>query len=113
MHNATRTMKSMKLSKTIKQNIIKVILGHKKPQKIVIFGSRSAGTNSKTSDIDIAIFGKRWSDTDINVVKNLLEENVKTPLKFDVLNYYAVSKDTLKKNIIKTGKVIYDSGKDK
>jgi predicted nucleotidyltransferase len=101
------------IPKEILDQIVKVILGYKRPEKVVIFGSRASGTHSATSDIDIAIFAEQWSDGDINMVKNELEEKVRTPLKFDVLNYYAVTKERLKDNIIKTGKVIYDSGTDK
>lgn len=103
----------MKLPRNIQKDIIKLILGRKRVEKIVIFGSRANGNGEVTSDIDIAIFGKSWTDTDINMVKNRMEEDIKTPLKFDVLNYYGISKGKLKENIIKTGKVIYDSGKDK
>jgi hypothetical protein len=46
------------------------------------------------------------------VVKDELEENVRTPLKFDVLDFYRLTKEPLAKNIKEKGKVIYDSGKD-
>lgn len=104
--------KTMKLTKTVKQRIVSVILARKKPEKIVLFGSRAAGRGSATSDIDLAIFARRWTDKDINMVRNDLEEKIKTPLKFDVLNFYAVAKENLKNNIIKEGEVLYDSGKD-
>ncbi|MBU0570523.1 MAG: nucleotidyltransferase domain-containing protein [Candidatus Omnitrophica bacterium] len=103
----------MNINKKTIDEIVKVILSYKPLERIVIFGSRASGTNSRISDIDIAIFAEQWNDKDINVVKNALDETVKTPLKFDILNYYAVSKEKLKKNIIKKGKVIYDSRKDK
>jgi uncharacterized protein len=103
----------MKLFENIKKEIIKIILERKRVEKIMIFGSRANGNGSTASDIDIAIFGESWTDTDINMVKNRMEEEIKTPLKFDVLSYNGLSKGKLKENIIKTGKVIYDSGKDK
>ena len=96
------------LSKKIKEGIINTILSHKKAEKIVIFGSRAGKDFKKNSDIDIAVFGKNWTDKDINIVKFNLEEGLKTPLKFDVLNFYCLNKETLKKEILKDGRVIYE-----
>lgn len=92
--------------------IVKLILRHKKPEKIIIFGSRAAGRFRDVSDIDIAVFGKDWTDRDINIVKFNLEEDIKTPLKFDLLNFYGISKKSLKESILKEGKIIYDARKD-
>jgi predicted nucleotidyltransferase len=91
--------------------IIKMILSYKKAKKIVLFGSRAKETYSGASDIDIAILDEKWSDKDINIIKNNLEEHVKTPLKFDVVNYYLLSRKKLRGNILKYGKVIYEFGK--
>ena len=95
------------LDNKILQEIVKTILDYKQPEKIVIFGSRSIGEFERTSDIDIAIFGKDWSDKDINLVKDRLNEFIKTPLKFDVVNFYAITKDKLKENILRKGRIIY------
>lgn len=103
-------MKSLK-EETLKR-IVKIILDYKGAERIVIFGSRASDECKETSDIDIAIFGKDWTDRDVNVVKNRLDESIKTALKFDVVNFYGLAKDKLKENILKEGKVIYDSGKD-
>jgi predicted nucleotidyltransferase len=92
--------------------IVKLILRYRHPEKIVIFGSRTNGSARLTSDIDIAIFGKDWSDADISLVKNDLEEYVKTPLKFDVLNFYTLTKESLKKAILQEGRVIYEKDKE-
>ncbi len=94
------------------KRIVEVITAYKKAEKIVIFGSRATGRFKDTSDIDIAIFGKDWTNRDINIVKFNLDEYVKTPLKFDLLNFYDISKDSLKENILKNGRIIYDAGKN-
>jgi hypothetical protein len=39
----------------------------------------------------------------------MLDEYVKTPLKLDVLNFYGLTKDKLKKNILEKGKILYES----
>ncbi len=100
------------INKELQKKIIEVILQYKQPEKIVVFGSRAQGSSQATSDIDIAIFGKNWTDKDINVVKFNLDEKVKIPLKFDLVNFYALTKEKLKNNILKNGEVIYESGKD-
>ncbi|MBU1122744.1 MAG: nucleotidyltransferase domain-containing protein [Candidatus Omnitrophota bacterium] len=100
------------LTNELVSQIIKIILDRKEPEKIVIFGSRAQGVFKYNSDIDIAIFGRDWTDSDIAVVKLNLDEDVPTPLKFDVLNFYTITKERLKKNILNKGRVIYDSGKD-
>lgn len=97
------------ISKDLLNNIINIILSRKPVEKIVIFGSRAENNLKKTSDIDIAVFGRNWADKDINLTKDMLEENINTPLKFDLLNFYSLSKDKLKKDIIEKGKIIYGS----
>jgi predicted nucleotidyltransferase len=87
--------------------IIKLITDYKKPEKIIIFGSRANGNFKEASDIDIAILGKDWQDKDINIIKHNLDEFIKTPLKFDVVNFYALAKDKLKQEILKKGEVVY------
>lgn len=96
----------------IDNKIVEIIRGIKEPEKVVLFGSRARGDACLTSDIDIAIFGKEWTDQDLNGARHLLEEEVKTPLKFDLINFYTVSNPRLKKNIETTGRVLYESGKN-
>ena len=93
----------------IKRQIIDIILSHKCVEKIVIFGSRSCEEFKKTSDIDIAIWAKAWTGTDVNLVLDRLEENVNTPLRFDLVNYYDLTKEKLKTEINEKGNVIYES----
>ena len=98
------------LNKGLLDKIVELIVKYKKPERIIIFGSRAGNDFKAVSDIDIAILGKDWTDKDINIVKNTLDEFVKTPLKFDVLNFYNISKDKLKRDIMEKGRVVY--GKD-
>ena len=44
--------------------IISVIASNDRVQKAVLFGSRAMGTNTVTSDVDIALFGDRLTLTD-------------------------------------------------
>jgi len=100
------------LNKAPLAQIVKIILSYKKAKKIILFGSRAKNTFRDISDIDIAILDKEWSDRDINIIKHRLEEYVKTPLKFDIVNFYSLAKEKLKRNILKEGRVIYESGKN-
>jgi proline iminopeptidase len=93
----------------VTRQIINLILAYKAPEKIVIFGSRAENSFKNNSDIDIAIFGKNWKDKDVNIVKNSLEEFIKIPLKFDIVNFYNLKKPALKENILKEGRVLYGS----
>lgn len=99
------------LSQELISQIVGLIVKHKPPEKIVVFGSRAEGTFKYNSDIDIAILGKDWTDRDISIVKLDLDEDIKTPLKFDVLNFHTITKAGLKEKILKRGRIIYDSGK--
>ena len=95
------------LSCNLSDQIVRLIIAYKMPEKIIVFGSRSGEDFKRTSDIDIAILGKEWTDRDINIIKDNLEESIKSPLKLDVINFYTVEKEALKKNILKKGRVIY------
>lgn len=107
-----RQTAKISVPKEISDKIIELILKYKAPEKIVIFGSRVSGNFKDTSDIDIAIFGRGWTDTDINLVRHSLNQEIKTSLKFDVLNFYQIGKEGLKENILKKGQTIYDRGKN-
>lgn len=97
------------LNREDRAQIISVILARKKAEKIVLFGSRARNIFGRTSDIDLAIVGKSWTDRDVNIVKNELEERIKTPLEFDIVNFYGIGKKSLKQNIAKEGITLYDA----
>jgi len=99
------------IEQRVLDEIIRIITAHKKPQRIVLFGSRATGSFEEASDIDLAIFGEDWSSTDLNLVKARLEENISTPLKFDVLHFDVLTKENLKQEILNGGVVIYESEK--
>lgn len=100
------------LEESISKEIVAAILSYKKVEKIVLFGSRTTGAFKKGSDIDIAIFAKDWSSRDFNLVKHLLDEKINTPLKFDIINFYSLTKERLKRNILSKGRLIYEHRAD-
>ncbi len=95
------------ISKEVLDRIVYIITSQKEVEKIVIFGSRARGDFSRSSDIDIAIFARNWTYKDINLVKVALDEEIRTPLKFDVVHFYGLQKQELVDEILKEGIVIY------
>jgi len=102
-------MEDIALPETLLKSIINLIINYKAVDKIAIFGSRARNDNKPHSDIDIVIWDKDLSHTDINIIKNKLEEEIHTVLKFDVLNFYKIEKKSLAENILEDGVMIYES----
>ena len=100
------------LDKKVVDSIIHIITSYKKVEKIVLFGSRVKGTHTGVSDIDIAVFSKEWNSTDINLVKDHLDDELKTPFKIDLINFYQLTKSNLRENILKEGISIYERGEN-
>ena len=84
-------------------DILKTILKYTDAKRIILFGSRAKGDFQKTSDIDIAI----ESDKNVLPIKDILDDEVDTLLKFDVVDLSATS-EKLKDEIEKEGIVIYE-----
>ncbi len=99
----------MNLNQALVAQIIDVVKIRKNVNKIILFGSRATNNAKRTSDIDLAVFGKDLSDTDVNLIRFDLEEKVKTLLKFDVVHFDTLNKESLKNDILKEGIVIYES----
>ena len=95
------------LDKNLLEGIIRMITSHKKVDRIILYGSRSGGRFKRASDIDLAIAGTRWTQDDIAVVKFHLEEDLPTPLKFDVVLLNTLKKQGLVDDIREEGVVIY------
>ena len=78
--------------------------------KIVLFGSRARGDYHKSSDIDLAIFTKKVSRTQQNLIEQAIHE-MSTPLKIDVVFMDRLMKEKLIANIKREGVEIYEQGK--
>ncbi|SNR61041.1 type VII toxin-antitoxin system MntA family adenylyltransferase antitoxin [Desulfurobacterium atlanticum] len=77
-----------------------------KKVKIILFGSRARNSNTKHSDIDIAIISKEDISEEIVILKELLENSL-LPQKVDIINF-SKAPDSLKEEILKEGKVWID-----
>ena len=100
------------LDKNVLAEIIKIIANRQQVEKIVLFGSWATKRAKRTSDIDLAVFGCDLSDSDLSLIRFDLEENIKTPLKFDVLHFEILTKESLKEDILKEGIILYESKKN-
>jgi len=100
------------LKKEVLQSIIDTIINVAPVDKIVIYGSRATGHFKKTSDIDLAVFGKDVTDSNIAHMMFNLEDDVMTPLKFDLVLFHTIHRESFKEDILNEGAVIYESEKN-
>ena len=90
------------LSDNIVREIVDLAVRHN-IEKVVLFGSRAKGTNSKISDIDLAVYGGN-----VAMFSLAVEEEVRTLLMFDVVDMNRKVSDELRSEIDKYGVVIYE-----
>lgn len=83
--------------------IIETINSNYRVKRIVLFGSRATGKHNERSDIDLAI----ESDDDTTGIEELLNEQVETLLKIDVLKLNEAEEKILKE-VEGEGIVIYE-----
>ena len=95
------------------EDIVSKIVSYKTPRRIVLFGSRARSQHSPVSDIDIAIIDPAWTREDIALVHDRLEEEVKTPLKIDILAIHLVSKEEVRRRILAEGRILYERCDDR
>lgn len=99
----------MQLEHDLIDPIVQAVTAGKPVKRIWLFGSRATGHAGAASDIDLAVEAEQWTDTDVNLAHDRLEETVRTPLKFDLVDIKAVKKPALKRAILDLGRVIYES----
>ncbi len=71
--------------------------------KIVLFGSRARGDNTRTSDIDLAVWGG-----DIDSFYSDIDEKTNTLLMFDVVDMNSSISNELREEIERDGVVLYE-----
>lgn len=74
--------------------------------KAVIFGSRARNNHKKTSDIDIAVYGDDIDSTQLNLLRDELDQ-LNLIYKIDVIDYFNLTKEGMKTNIDTEGRQIY------
>lgn len=95
-------MKETGIKTAVIQEIREIAKKHS-VQKVILFGSRARGNYERASDIDLAVLG----GNDILFALDV-EEEVATPLKFDVINLNGNVQKELKQSIQTEGIVLYE-----
>ncbi len=90
----------------ILKSIIRTFEKYSNIKKVILFGSRVKNTSKKYSDIDLAIVGN-FDILFTELIKEELENNIPTLLKFDCIDYNRIENQNLKEEIDKHGKIIY------
>ena len=85
-----------------REAIIAVIAANDRVERAVLFGSRATGTNTVTSDVDIALFGDRLTLTDRARLAAAVEE-IPMAQSVDLLLYDSISDRTLRAHIRREG----------
>ncbi len=82
--------------------IIALIAANDRVERAVLFGSRATGTNTATSDVDIALFGDRLTLTDQARLAAAVEE-IPMAQSVDLLLYESIQDRTLREHIRSQG----------
>lgn len=92
----------MSTTEKYKKIIYPIILKHLPDVKIIAYGSRARGDDVAGSDIDIALdAGKKIDNTIMTKIYFDLEDS-DLPIKYDLVDFYAVS-ERMQKEILKDG----------
>ncbi|PIX16566.1 MAG: nucleotidyltransferase domain-containing protein [Elusimicrobia bacterium CG_4_10_14_3_um_filter_49_12_50_7] len=78
------------------------------PEKIILFGSRAKGGNSKHADFDFAVDVKSPDITKKRKLEEKLDE-IAGLYKIDVV-YLKSVEDDFRDIVLKTGKIVYERG---
>ena len=85
-----------------REAIIAVLAANDRVERAVLFGSRATGTNTASSDVDIALFGDRLTLTDQARLAAALEE-IPMAQSVDLLLYDSIPDPTLREHIRRQG----------
>ena len=85
-----------------RQAIIAVIAANDRVERAVLFGSRATGTNTVSSDVDIALFGDRLTLTDQARLAAALDE-IPMAQSVDLLLYNSIQDPALRTHIRRQG----------
>ena len=85
-----------------REAIIARIAANDRVERAVLFGSRATGTNTASSDVDIALLGDRLTLTDQARLAAALEE-IPMAQSVDLLLYNSIQDCTLREHIQRQG----------
>ena len=90
------------------QEILNIIGKFSDVDKVVLFGSRAMGKHKKTSDVDIALFGKNVTAGLAGAIKFEIEEETIIPYFFDFVAYPLIQNQKLKEHINTKGVTLWE-----
>ena len=85
-----------------REAIIATLAANDHVERVVLFGSRATGTNTVSSDVDIALFGNRLTLTDQSRLSAALDE-IPMAQSVDLLLYDSIREPTLLEHILTHG----------
>ncbi len=94
-----------------REAIIAVIAANDRVERAVLFGSRATGTNTVSSDVDIALLGQRLTLTDQARLVAALDE-IPMAQSVDLLLYDSLQDRTLQEHIRRQGVEWYSRSRD-
>ena len=75
-------------------------------EKVMLFGSRTKGTNQPFSDIDITLLGDKLTHSDlINIMSDL--DDLFLPYEIDLSIFNKINNEALKEHILRMNVVFY------
>lgn len=77
-------------------------------EQALIFGSRAKGNYKTSSDVDIALKGKKLTTQILTDINFYLNEEIPLPYHFDILNYHTIKEPALIEHIDRVGIVFYN-----
>lgn len=95
--------KPIGLGAELLNQIIGAICRHANVKRIILYGSRARGDYGRASDIDIAV----ECEDDNGFVRNVIDDEVRTLLKLDIVNLDGVN-EKLRHEIDEDGIVVYE-----
>ncbi|MFH1798847.1 MAG: nucleotidyltransferase domain-containing protein [Candidatus Omnitrophota bacterium] len=102
--------------KNIQEEILRAIFRHLCREKCVVFlfGSFAKGKFSRGSDIDVGIIcGAKITRAKVALIKNDIEEKVKTLRKVDLVDFYGITNNDFLKASLGRIAVWHETGKSK
>lgn len=93
------------LPERVEKDIVKFAL-KSSVNRVILFGSRSRGTNTGRSDVDIAVYGGDFDSFYWNI-----KEQVYSLLSFDIVDVDKGISEELRKEIERDGIIIYEKAR--
>ena len=90
------------LKNAYREAIIAAIAANDRVERAVLFGSRATGTNTVSSDVDIALFGDRLTLTDLARLSVAIDE-IPMAQSVDLLLYDVIQDRALRDHIRRDG----------